>query len=162
MNEIVIVEDCEVDAALLRRALNYLSVANPVRHFQAGAEAIAHLDSVAETAPIDASPISIFFLDLVLPGMSGFQILQHIVTQPAFDKTLRVILTNLSDTETIKRSYALGAHSFLIKPVKTSDVRELIAGFPRFWSFEAPTFPERAQTNAFVRDDSADPVAPGT
>ena len=143
VKEIILVEDSEADAALLRRALNYFSIANPIRHFYGGAEAVAYLDAVAQTAAINPPPISTFFLDLVLPGTSGLQILQHIANQPIFDKTLRIILTNLCDTDTIKRCYSLGAHSFLIKPIQTSELSELIAAFPGYWSFNLSTFAQK-------------------
>src|SRR5258706_12664023 len=101
MKEIILIEDADADAALVRRALDNLSVANPVRHFFTGTEAIAHLNSVVQLAAIAPQPASIFFIDLILPGMSGLQILDFITRQPAFEKTLRIVLTNLSDIETI-------------------------------------------------------------
>src|SRR5204863_9672523 len=81
-------------------------------------------------------PAPILFLDLMLPGMGGLQILENIANEPAFAKTLRIVLTNLSDTETIKRTYSLGAQAFLIKPVRPADLKELIGAFPGYWCFQ--------------------------
>jgi CheY-like chemotaxis protein len=135
MKELLLVEDSDADAALVRRAMDSLSIANPVRHFSTGPEAMAYLNTVAQTAAITPPPASILFLDLVLPGMSGLEILEKIAAHPAFEKMLRVVLTNLSDLQTIKRAYSLGAQSFLIKPVQPADLQELIENFPGHWSF---------------------------
>ena len=150
MREILIVEDSDNDAALLRRALNFLSVANPVRHISTGEEALRHLDAVAITSAVAPSAPSILFLDIVLPGMSGFQILEHIANLPAFTKTLRVVLTNLSDLETIKNAYSHGAHSYLEKPVRTSELTELIEAFPGHWAFHVEMFVQETRRGPLV------------
>jgi CheY-like chemotaxis protein len=147
VREIVLIEDSDADAALVRRALDFLSVANSVRHFQDGAEANSYIEEVSKAAAIALSPISIFFIDLVLPGMSGLQLLEQIGKQPAFEKTLRIVLTNLSDVEIIRRAYSLGAQSFLIKPVQPADLRELIEAFPAHWSFNVQLRNPFTQTN---------------
>jgi len=145
MREILIVEDSDNDAALVRRALDFLSVANPVRHISAGEEALRFLKTAAETSAVAPPVPSILFLDLVLPRMSGIQILEQIANQPVFAQTLRIVLTNLSDKETIKRAYSLGAQSFLIKPVQTAELRELIQSFPGYWSFNVEFFSDETR-----------------
>ena len=140
MKQIVLIEDSANDAALLRRAVDFLGVANPIHHFTNGEDALAHLTNAITIAPIAGPTISIVFVDLVLLGMSGLQILEHMFGKPAFQKTLRIVLTNLSDTATIKRAYSLGANSFLIKPVQTADLRELIKNFPGHWAFTLNQF----------------------
>jgi two-component system, response regulator len=139
VQEIILVEDSDNDAALVRRALRSLSVANPIRHLETGTDALAYLNTVLETAAVAPPSVSIIFIDLILPGMSGFEVLRHIAGQPAFAKTLRIVLTNLTDTDTIKRAYSLGAHSFLIKPIQSADLQELMTSFPSHWSFDLHT-----------------------
>ena len=136
MREILLIEDSDDDAAQVRRALDLLCVTNPVRRFVNGEDARVHLNSVAQMAAIGPPPATILFIDVVLPQLSGLQILESISTQPIFQKTLRIVLTNLSDTNTIKQAYSLGAHSFLIKPVQPDDLKELIEAFPGHWSFK--------------------------
>lgn len=59
------------------------------------------------------------FLDILMPGKNGFEILEHIkdlkVTVPI------VITSNLSQKEDIDRAKKLGAHDFLVKSTVTLD-----------------------------------------
>src|SRR4051794_1669337 len=110
MNEILMVEDCATDARDVKRALKKAGVNNPLRWIDHGARAMHYLQSVAE-AP------AVVFLDIKLPGFTGFEILDLIRDDPRFSRTLRIVLSSLDDVATIKEAYARGAHSFLGKPV---------------------------------------------
>lgn len=143
MQDIFLVEDTDSDAELLVRTLKLVGVANPVRRISNGAEAMSHLIYLEKTG-LSAVP-SVLFLDLKLPGLSGFEILQRIQGRALLSKMLRVTLSQIDDTRSIKQAYVLGAHSFLIKPVTELDLRELIGTFPGYWAFDSPTPPARSQ-----------------
>src|SRR2546428_5372236 len=134
MPEIVIIEDSEVDAELLRRALNRVGVSSPIRFFSKGEDAISYLKKGAE-APGSGVPIpAVIFIDLKLPGLSGFQVIEELKQLPAVAKSLKIVISNLDDIQSIKRAYAAGAQSFLTKPLDESELRELIRCFPGHWS----------------------------
>jgi CheY-like chemotaxis protein len=76
-------------------------------------------------------------LDLGLPGVSGFQILKYLQTRPAFAATLKLVISQLGDINSIKQAYALGAQSFLTKPINQTELRELITSFPSHWLLDA-------------------------
>ncbi|SRR5258706_3626537 len=132
MQEILLVEDTDSDAELTLRTLKVVGVANPVRRIPDGAEAMAYLTRLEKTSDVAAGP-SVLLLDVKLPGFTGFEILQRIKGRPALSKTLRVVLSQLDDTKSIKQAYAFGADSFLSKPVGELDLRELIRTFPGHW-----------------------------
>lgn len=54
-------------------------------------------------------------LDLVLPKMSGFEILEHIRATPDLASTPVILLTNLGQREDVRRGLELGADDYLIK-----------------------------------------------
>ncbi|MEI6057934.1 MAG: response regulator [bacterium] len=54
-------------------------------------------------------------LDLVLPGMSGFDILKKVRDNDAFKKVPVLILSNLNQSSDIERAKILGAEKFLVK-----------------------------------------------
>jgi CheY-like chemotaxis protein len=133
MQEIILVEDSESDAELLERALEAAGVANPIRYFRNGGEALWYLDNLSlADSPTQVLP-AILFLDLKLPGASGLEILGSIRNSPAFTKTLRIVLTQFGDFHSIKKAYLLGAHSFLSKPIRLQDISELITVYPSYW-----------------------------
>src|SRR3954467_13390393 len=133
MHEIILVEDWECDAALLERALEAAGVANPIRYFRNGGEALWYLEKLSlEDSRPEMLP-AVLFLDLKLPGASGLEILGSIRNSPAFARTLRIVLTQFGDFHSIKKAYLLGAHSFLSKPIRQQDLSELITVYPSYW-----------------------------
>lgn len=69
-----------------------------------------------ETAP------DILLLDLVMPEVSGFDILQSVRRHPKFKFLPVIILTASSDSESKLRALDLGATDFLAKPVDQSEL----------------------------------------
>jgi CheY-like chemotaxis protein len=139
MKEILLVEDCDTDAAEIRQALDQLEIANPLRRFTNGEDALAYLDqAVRAAAAIGPPPLAlIIFIDLTLPGMSGLHVLEVISGSRGFGRTLCIALTDVTDIQTIQSAYSLGARSFLIKPVQPDDIRELVETYPGYWAFTA-------------------------
>lgn len=134
MNEILIIEDSETDAQLLTRVLERAGILNPVRWVTSGEEALAYLARVTEADEGGSSTPAIALVDLKLPGMSGFELLEQMQGQPAFSNTLRLAISSLEDIHSIKRAYASGAHSFLTKPADEAELRAVIHSFPGYWA----------------------------
>lgn len=60
-------------------------------------------------------------LDLVLPGIDGFEILKQIKSDPKTNKIAVIILSNLGQQEEVERGVRLGADDYLIKAHFTPD-----------------------------------------
>ena len=71
----------------------------------------------------------IILLDLVLPGMSGFDILEAIKSNPSLKEIPVIVLSNLGQQEDIDRVMRLGAKKHLIKAEHDLDdiVAEILA-----------------------------------
>ncbi len=140
MREILIVEDSENDARLLTRALHATGVRNPISHASSGGQAVKWLEKTVAAARKDYRPVlAILFIDLKLPDLSGFEILAGIREEPVLAQTLRIVLSQFGDLDSIRRAYSLGAHSFLNKPAAQNDLKELIRGFPDYWLLARPS-----------------------
>lgn len=63
-------------------------------------------------------------LDLLMPGVGGFEVLRHIRSESANVQTPVVILSVLDDKNSVDRCMALKAHAFVTKPVN----RSILAG----------------------------------
>jgi len=57
----------------------------------------------------------LILLDLVLPKLSGFEVLKKIKEDEKIQNTPVIVLTNLGSSEDIKKILELGATTFLIK-----------------------------------------------
>ena len=54
-------------------------------------------------------------LDLILPGIDGFEVLAQMKKEPALAKIPVIILSNLGQKEDIEKGINLGANDYLIK-----------------------------------------------
>ncbi len=68
---------------------------------------------------VQSNKPDIILLDLVLPGMNGFETLQKIREAENTRNTHIIILSNLSQQEDIERAKSLGADTFLVKALST-------------------------------------------
>lgn len=62
--------------------------------------------------------IDLVLLDLVMPGIDGFEVLRRRALSPKFAGIPVVVLTTSDDNETQVEAFQLGAREFLNKPVK--------------------------------------------
>lgn len=75
----------------------------------------------------------LLLLDIMLPDMSGLDILKHIKSDEALAKLSIILLTNLGQDSVIKEAFKMGADEYLIKASFTPDqmVAEIIAFFAK-------------------------------
>ncbi|MCX6713328.1 MAG: response regulator [Candidatus Vogelbacteria bacterium] len=63
----------------------------------------------------------IILLDLLLPGMSGYEILEKLRVEEGTKNTPIIVFSNLGQKEDLEKAKALGANDFLIKANFTLD-----------------------------------------
>ena len=107
---IIWVEDDKLIGTILGKKLS-TSGFNLI-HAKNGEEA---MDALKSTIP-DA-----IVLDLLLPGMSGFDILQKIYGDTRLKKVPVIILSNLNKPSDMERAKLLGARKFLVKAATSLD-----------------------------------------
>lgn len=131
---ILLVEDDPADTRLLERTLSRLEGAKPIQALPNGELAIAYLEGQKPFGDRERYPIpSLVFLDLKLPGISGFEVLTWLRQQPRLSKTQVVVLTGSSKTLDVYRAYELGANSYLVKPVQPGDLAGLAQSLKLPW-----------------------------
>jgi signal transduction histidine kinase len=64
-----------------------------------------------------ARPASLVLLDIVMPGMDGFDVFRELRAVPGGEDVPIVIVTGLTDPMCVQRAIELGADDFLCKPV---------------------------------------------
>ncbi|MDB5816724.1 MAG: hypothetical protein JWQ11_364 [Rhizobacter sp.] len=91
-------------------------------------EEAGYTDLVATNDPLDAMELArevrpgVILLDLMMPGMSGFEILQALRADEELRYTPVIVLTAASNAATKLRALELGATEFLSKPVDKSEL----------------------------------------
>lgn len=128
---IVIVEDDPDDQALLARAFAKARVDVPLRFAADGEEAIALLGTPSPEGP-RLSPV-VVLLDLKLPRVSGFEVLDWLKQHESLRRVPVVVLTSSKASADLERAYDLGANSYLVKPARPEDLLRMVERIDGYW-----------------------------
>jgi PAS domain S-box-containing protein len=85
---------------------------------QSGFEVMEADNGVDAISALNKFIPDIILLDLLMPGMDGFQTCQEIRSKPIGADVPILILTGLDDLESITTAYELGATDFVTKPIQ--------------------------------------------
>jgi CheY-like chemotaxis protein len=131
---VLIVEDSETDIYFLLRAFAQSSLQNPVFVVRSGAEAISYLEGTGIFANRCQYPLpSIVFLDLTMPGLSGYDVLRWKRERGSLPRILWVAVSNFDAEARIKEAYETGASTFLSKPLSPEDLERLMKKSEGYW-----------------------------
>ena len=131
---ILLVEDSVDGAFLFKRALATAHLQNPVQTVRNVDDAIRYLEGLEPYTDRSIFPFpSIVIVDLHLPGEDGFDLLAWRDSHPEFSNLQMVVVSGIERIQDVSRAYQMGAHSFLTKPVKAEDLRNLVNVFPQHW-----------------------------
>ncbi|MEN9913069.1 MAG: Sensory/regulatory protein RpfC [Candidatus Parcubacteria bacterium] len=108
--KIVWVEDDKLIGTILAKKL--IASGFDLFHAKNGDEALEALKTTMPDAIV---------LDLLIPGLNGFDILQRVKATPALAKVPVMILSNLNKQSDIDRAKALGANKFVVKAAASLD-----------------------------------------
>jgi CheY-like chemotaxis protein len=131
---ILLVEDREDDIVLIRKSFEKAELANPLYVVRNGEEAVAYLMGDGSFSNRNEYPLpDLILLDLKMPKLDGFETLLWIRNQPGVRNIPVVILTSSAELRDVTRAYALGANSYLVKPVDFEHSIELVKVLHRYW-----------------------------
>ena len=115
---ILLVEDTEEHAVLMRRALENGKLKPRIFWITDGKAALDFLYNLGDYADREANPKPhIILLDLKLPKVSGLEILEQIKGEERLRDIPVVVLTASDEGKDIIRSYQGGAESYFTKSV---------------------------------------------
>ena len=123
---ILLVEDNDDDIMLMKVMFRRSRILNPLQFVQSVYDAICYLKGEGVYSNRDAYPLPILlFIDLHLGDGSGFDILRFIQAHQIQSPLALVVLSG-SDRNAFKQAYDLGAHSFLVKPLRFDDFENML------------------------------------
>ena len=139
---ILLVEDNPDDEELTLRALKRNNILNEVVVARDGAEALDYLYGTGAYAGRDPSILpQVILLDLSLPRIGGLDVLRRIREDHRTKLLAVVVLTSSKEEEDILRSLALGANSFVRKPVDFDEFTAAVKTVGLFWLLLHETAP---------------------
>jgi CheY-like chemotaxis protein len=113
---ILLADDNETDVALTKRALHTAHLTNPVHIVSTGQEVIEYLKGAIQARFSGARIPLLILLDLDLPDLTGFEVLEWIRTENNLASVPVVIYTGSENQSDANRARHLGANSYWVKP----------------------------------------------
>jgi CheY-like chemotaxis protein len=130
---ILLVEDDENDVFILKRSLERARIANPLVVVRDGLEAINYLKGVGSPATDAPKMPLLVLLDIKMPIMGGFEVLQWIRQQPQLNRVVVIVFSSSRHPEDIARAYDLHANSFLVKRSSMEETTDLLRSLHNYW-----------------------------
>jgi two-component system response regulator len=132
--EIFIVEDNFHDVEMIQGALQELDMNVGVQIFKDGAEAAKYFFNPAnELITEKLQPPCVVLLDLKLPKINGLEILKLMKSNENTKHIPVVIFTSSNEERDRMESYALGANSYLVKPLDADEFSKYIKQIVNYW-----------------------------
>jgi CheY-like chemotaxis protein len=133
---ILLAEDSADDAVAVKRVLESAGIVNPVTEVRNAEETICYLEGEGPFADRELHPYpEVLFLDLLMPGGDGWEVLKWLKAHPTKKTMLLVVLTGVAQRQRLRDAYLAGANSFLLKPLNKAELDGLIAAWPNVWMY---------------------------
>jgi len=140
---ILLVEDNPDDAALTVHALETNNIGNRLVLARDGVEALDYLFCTGPYAGRDPDDHpSVVLLDLKLPKIDGLEVLRRVRATESTRLQRVVILTSSNEEEDRIKGYALGANSYVRKPVDFDDFVRAAGQLGLYWLLLNQTPPQ--------------------
>jgi len=131
---VLLVEDDEAHAEIVRRNLLANRLTNPLIHVSDGEAALDYLYRRNRFSNPTTSPRpGLVVLDLRLPKVDGLEVLRIIKADPKLLAIPVVILTTSNSEEDKQKAYAAHANSYLVKPVHFPQFKKLMESLGYYW-----------------------------
>lgn len=140
---VLIAEDDENDAFMLKRAIEKSALNMPVHICEDGSCAMQYLQGKGEFADRAKFPFPrLLVTDLKMPLKSGFEILEWLHKHPECNLIPKVVLSGSNQESDVVKAYQLGANCYFKKPSSSSDLNKIVQALYGFWSLaELPPLP---------------------
>ena len=132
--DLLLVEDNPYDAELTLSALRQKNLANNLEHVEDGAEALDFIYARGKFESRKGKPLPrLILLDLKMPKVNGIEVIEKLKADPLTKTIPIVVLTSSAEDPDIKRCYALGVNSYIVKPVDFEDFIAAIIDVGMYW-----------------------------
>ena len=122
---ILLVEDNPDDVLITKRAWKKGHIKNEPLVVNDGEESLRFLRK--EDNYMDALTPCLILLDLKMPKMDGFDVLDTIKDEDSLKSTPVIVLTSSERIQDVDKSYKLGCNSYIVKPVSYENFIKAIA-----------------------------------
>jgi two-component system response regulator len=128
---ILLVEDNPDHAYLLREAFAGTRARVAIEHVESGDQCMAFLRR--EPPYADAPRPDLILLDIHMPRMNGFEVMEAICADERLRALPVVVMTTSAEAPDVQRMYGLRCSSYVVKPMNFAKMAELARGLCDYW-----------------------------
>jgi CheY-like chemotaxis protein len=130
----LVAEDRDEDVDILKLACQRAGVSLPLHFVRDGEEALEYLKGEGQFSDREKYPLpTLLLLDLNMPRLNGFEVLQWLRLQPGLRRLVVIIFTSSELPEDVNKAFELGANSYLVKPVDFQKLEETARYLNTYW-----------------------------
>ncbi|RJP93752.1 MAG: response regulator [Desulfobacteraceae bacterium] len=115
---IIIAEDDEGHATLIRKNLRRAGVLNEIIHLRDGQEALDYLFQNPKGRGRKSESRALLLLDINMPRVDGIEVLRRVKEDPELCKMPVIMLTTTDDPREVERCHKLGCSNYITKPIE--------------------------------------------
>lgn len=123
---ILIVDDDEGHAILVRENLEAAGLHNQIEHFRDGQAVLDFFFGKTPVAGRSAEHVYLVLLDIRMPKVDGIEVLRRLKADPELRKLPVIMLTTTDDAREVERCHQLGCSVYIQKPVDYDRFAEAI------------------------------------
>jgi len=132
--DILLVEDNPNDVQLTLLAFQRQNLSNKIAVVRDGEEALAFIFCTGAFAQREGAPLPrMILLDLKLPKIDGLDVLRRLKAEERTRRTPVVMLTSSRERTDVQQAYAIGANSYIVKPVEFDKFLDVTRQLGVYW-----------------------------
>jgi len=132
---LLIVEDNEDDIFFMERIFKQMGARCDLRFARDGVEAVDYLSGKGQFGDRVKNPLpTIILMDLKMPRMNGFEVLEWMQKQPEIKLIPTIVVTSSMMQEDVTRAYRSGANAVMNKPVDKDSLLQMLKTFHLYWT----------------------------
>ncbi len=124
---IMLLEDDEIDAITVRRAIKEIDIKNDLVHHSNGEEALEYLQNETNKLPC------LILLDINMPRMNGIEFLEEIKDIDRLKRIPVIVLTTSKEDQDRYNTFNLGISGYMVKPVSYEKFLDVMASIKAYW-----------------------------
>lgn len=115
--KIILAEDDDGHAALIKRNLKRAGLLNEIMHFKDGKQTLDYLFQGKEEKDKFNDVASLLLLDIKMPMIDGIEVLRRVKEDDFLKKMPVIMITTTDDPREIEKCHDLGCSNYVTKPI---------------------------------------------
>jgi CheY-like chemotaxis protein len=115
--KIILAEDNQGHATLIRKNLKRAGIMNDIIHFADGQQTLDYLFKNSKELNRESGVPHLLLLDIKMPKVDGFEVLKEVKKDKELRKIPVIMITTTDDPQEVEKCHKMGCSSYITKPI---------------------------------------------